>query len=116
MVKRLVSLRAVSMSVMLALLLVSCERDIEGDELVSQAERILSAATPGCAIDVASGGIGEGDADHAYAIIRLETGPPGDRQSKDVEVLVSDFESDYWRIQQHGSTQLVDSAIQLCKR
>lgn len=100
---------------LLALLLAGCGRGPSGDELISQAKRILSEANPGCAIDVAFNGVGEGDADNAYAAIRLEAGPANGRRSKDVEVLVSDFKSGRWDIQQGGSTQLVDAAIQLCK-
>jgi hypothetical protein len=107
--------RVVLFGAMLALLLVGCERGPSGDELVSQTKRILSEAHPSCTIDVASNGIGEGDADNAYAAMRLETGPAGDRRSKDVEVLVSDWKSGRWAIQQAGSTQLVNAAIQLCK-
>lgn len=100
---------------LLALLLAGCERGPSGDELVSQTKRILSNPNPGCAIDVAFNGIGEGDADNAYAEIRLETGPANGRRSKDVEVLVSDLKTGRWDIQQQSSTQLIDAAIQLCK-
>lgn len=96
-------------------LLVGCGRGPSGDELVSQTKRILSEANPDCGIDVVFNGIGEGDADSAYAAIRLETGSANGRRSKDVEVLVSDLKSGRWDIQQAGSTQLVDAAIQLCK-
>lgn len=106
--------RAALVSVTL-MLLAGCERGPSGDELVSQTKRILSEAYPGCVIDMAFKGVGEGDADNAYAAIRLETGPAGGRRSKEVEVLVSDLKSGRWDIQQAGSTQLVDAAIQLCK-
>lgn len=96
-------------------LLVGCGRGPSGDELVLQAKRILSEANPGCTVDVAFNGIGEGDADNAYAVIRLETGPASGRRFKDVEVLVSSLKSGRWDIQQESSTQLIGAAIQLCK-
>ena len=101
---------------LLALLMTGCERGPSGDGLVSQTKRILSEARPGCTIDVVFNGVGEGDADNAYATIRLETGSVDGRRSKDVEVLISDLKSDRWDIQQEGSAQLVDAAIQLCRR
>lgn len=107
--------RAVSLSSVLVLLLAGCGRGPSGDELVSQAKRILSEAPPACAIDVVFNGIGEGDADNAYAAIRLETGPAGDRRFKDVEVLVSDWKSDRWEIHQDDSSRLTNAADQLCK-
>lgn len=106
---------AALLSGLLTLLLAGCGRGPSGDELVLQTKHILSEASLGCAIDVAFNGVGEGDADNAYAAIRLETGPAKGRRSKDVEVLVSDLKSGRWDIQQAGSTQLVDAAIQLCK-
>lgn len=105
----------VLLGAMLALLLVGCERGPSGDELVSQTKRILSEAHPGCTIDVAFNGIGEGDADNAYAVMRLETGPAGGRRSKDVEVRVSDWKSGRWDIQKEDSARLINEAIQLCK-
>ncbi|WP_141400850.1 hypothetical protein [Pseudoxanthomonas wuyuanensis] len=107
--------RAVSLSAALVLLLGGCGRGPSGDELVSQTKRILLEASLGCTIDVTFNGIGEGDADNAYAAIRLETGPASDRRSTDVEVLVSDWKSDHWEIQQDDATRLVDAANQLCK-
>lgn len=106
---------AVLLCGLLMLLISGCGRGPNGDELVSQTKRILSEANPGCAIGVAFNGIGEGDADSAYAAIRLEAGPVNSRRSKDVEVLVSDVKSGRWDIQQVGSTQLVDAATELCR-
>ncbi|WP_454832017.1 hypothetical protein [Pseudoxanthomonas wuyuanensis] len=107
--------RAVSLSAALVLLLVGCGRGPSGDELVSQTKRTLSEASPGCMIDVAFNGVGEGDADNAYAAIRLETGPAGGRRSKDVEVLVSNWKSGRWEIQQDDATRLVNAANKLCR-
>ena len=110
-----INLRAVRLIATLALLLPGCERGPNGNELVSQTKRILSESHPGCAIDVVFNGIGEGDADNAYAEMHLEAGPENGRRSKDVEVLVSDFESNHWNIHRVGSDQLTEAAIQLCK-
>jgi hypothetical protein len=107
---------AVLLGGLLASLLAGCWRGPSGDEIVSQTHRILSEMNSDCVVDVAFNGVGEGDADNAYAAIHLETGPANDRLSKDVEVLVSDMRSGRWDIQQEGSTQLVEAAIQLCKR
>lgn len=108
------SFRIVLAGAVLALL-AGCGRGPSSKELISQTKRLLLEANPGCLIDVDFNDVGEGDADNAYAAIRLETGPVNGRRSKDVEVLVSDLKSGRWDIQQVGSTQLVDAATELCK-
>lgn len=105
----------ISLSAALVLLFAGCWRGPSDDELVSQTKHILSKAHPGCTIDAAFSGVGEGDADNAYAAIRLESGPVDGRQSKNVEVLVTNRKSGQWEIQQNGSARLVDAANQLCK-
>lgn len=107
---------AVLLGGLLVLLLAGCGRGPGGYEIVSQTHRILSEMNSDCVVDVDFNGVGEGGADNAYAAIHLETGPANDRRSKDVEVLVSDVKSGRWDIQNEGSTQLVEAAIQLCKR
>lgn len=110
-----INFRAVSLSTPLVLLLAGCGQGPSGEEIVLRTKRILSEAHLGCTIDVAFNGVGEGDADNAYAAIQLETGPVGDRRSKNVEVLVSDWKSGHWGIQQDDSIRLLNAASQLCK-
>lgn len=97
-------------------LIAGCGQGSDGDELVSQAERILSQCKPDCALEISFAGVGEGDADNAYATLRLKTGPASDRRARDVEVLVSRLESDRWEISQVGSEQLIEMAAELCDR
>ena len=97
-------------------LLSGCGRGPDGGGLVSQAERILSQGKPDCALEVSFEGVGEGDADDAYATLRLKAGPASDRRVRDVEVLVSRLESDRWEISQVGSEQLIEMATNLCDR
>lgn len=107
--------RAVLRGGLLAVLLTGCGQGPSGDELVSQTRSILAEANPGCPIDATFNGVGEGDADSAYAGIRLETGPEGSRRSTDVEVLISNMRSDRWEVQQRGSTELMAAAHRLCR-
>lgn len=100
----------------LGVLLVGCGQGLDGDDLVSQTERILAEAKPGCPVDATFNGAGEGDADSAYAEIRLETGPASNRRSVDVEVWASNMKSGYWDIQREGSAGLVAAAHRLCGR
>jgi hypothetical protein len=107
--------RTISLCIALASLVAECGLGPSGDDLVAQTERLLSEAHPGCTIDVAFNGVGEGDSDHAYAAMRLESGPAGDRRSKDVEVLFSDGYSDRWEMHKGDATRLVDAAAELCE-
>jgi hypothetical protein len=104
-----------SLAVITCALLASCARGPQSEEVVSQAQQVLSEAQIGCAIDVLFQGVGEGDSDSAYAIIRLETGAGSTHRFKDVEVLVSDWNSDRWKLQQAAATQLLEAAKELCK-
>lgn len=104
-----------SLIVITCAFLASCERGPQSEEVVSQAEQVLSEAHIGCAIDVLFQGVGEGDSDNAYAIIRLETDAGNTRSFKDVEVLVSDWGYGRWKLQQAAATQLVRAAKELCK-
>lgn len=104
-----------SVAVITCALLASCALGPQGDEVVSQAKQVLSEAKIGCDIDVLFQGVGEGDSDFAYAIIRLESASGGTRNFKDVEVLVSDWNSGRWKLQQVAVMPLVEAAKELCK-
>lgn len=91
-----------------------CGRGPDGNELAAQVRSILSDSGLECAVDVNFEGIGEGDADSAYATIQLEEGLADGRRSRNVEVLVSRTESRTWKINEQGSNQIIAKARELC--
>jgi hypothetical protein len=60
-------------------------------------------------------GIGEGDADSAYATFRIEKKSADGSRSGNVEILVARTGSHAWKIDERGVNQIVAVARELCR-
>jgi hypothetical protein len=90
-----------------------CDAVINQQDVVPQVEAILAQSQIPCDVSVTFEGVGEGDADNAYAMIRLKAvGAPG-QGNVDVETLMTRSRGG-WDVEPKGAYALRSKATTLC--
>lgn len=97
-------------------LLAGCSGQLQGDSVLKQVSEQLSKSDIGCSIETFFKGVGEGDADTAYAMIRLSLGEANARSpDQDVELMFSRQKNGLWVVTSESSEQLISVAKAMCE-
>ena len=102
-------------SIAISLLLTGCGPRLGSTLVERQVKSLLKESKISCEIAVSFRGVGEGDADNAYAIVRLGARRGNGLPHRDVNMLFSRFPSGKWTLQNASSPDLVKAARELCR-
>lgn len=91
-----------------------CDAGVKERDVVPQVETILAQSQIPCDVSVTFEGVGEGDADNAYAMIRVKTVHASEQGSAEVEILMI-RSSGGWNVDPKGAAALRREAITLCE-
>lgn len=97
------------------LVLVSCSQGPQSQDIVQQVQQVLTEASVSCSVKVAYNGVGEGDADNAYASLTFAIAEQaGQPKLVPVEVLLSRVNGDGWEVADISKKKIVETASSVC--
>ena len=110
-----IDFRTATVLLIVATFLVGCTGRLQEVDILKQVNEKLTENKIGCSVSTEYKGVGEGDADTAYATVALQRKKGNaSKPSRDIELMFSHQRNEGWLITDDSSRELTSTAKAIC--